>query len=50
MFLGEHARVDLTTTLLGPLIAHIPMHQTSDQITGETLRIHIDPARCQVEI
>ncbi|WP_084965874.1 ABC transporter ATP-binding protein [Thermoactinospora rubra] len=50
VFLGEHARIDLDTTVLGSLIAHVPMHQTSDRIIGETLRIHIDPARCQVVI
>ncbi|HEX4814674.1 MAG TPA: ABC transporter ATP-binding protein [Nonomuraea sp.] len=50
IFLGEHARVDLDTTALGCLIAHVPMHQTNNRIVGETLRIHIDPARCQVVI
>ncbi|MFI7128220.1 ABC transporter ATP-binding protein [Nonomuraea sp. NPDC050153] len=50
VFLGEHARVDLDTTALGSLIAHVPIHQTGDRTIGETLHVHIDPARCQVVI
>ncbi|MEV0390920.1 ABC transporter ATP-binding protein [Nonomuraea sp. NPDC050643] len=50
VFLGEHVRVDLDTTALGPLIAHVPMRQASDRMIGETLRIHIDRTRCQVVI
>jgi hypothetical protein len=48
VFLGEHAKVELRSDALGPLVAQVPL--PVDCAPGEARTVHLDLGRCTVVV